>query len=86
CLLGHWGARTHLDDVCIWLWDMVRYRLYNINDAHDMNAGRWAAQHKHLFPLEAFDLRAAASAPAQPPVRDDQDLADSIVLHRDAEA
>lgn len=83
CLLGHWGAKTHLDDVCIWLWDMVRYRLYNLDDPLDSNASRWAAQDQERFPLDPFDLRAVASAAAPPP-GEKEDLAGRILLLEDA--
>jgi ubiquitin-protein ligase len=80
CLVGqNWGAKTHLDDVCIWLWDMVRYRLYNLNDPLDKPASAWAAQHEDRFPLDPFDLRAAAVAPAASR-SEERDLAGSILL------
>ncbi len=61
CLLGQWGAKTRLDEVCIWLWDMARYKLYNLNDPLNQAAGRWAQQHEGEFPVDDRDLRAAAA-------------------------
>src|SRR5437016_2951688 len=29
CLLGQWNSNTPLDMVCVWLWDMARYQLFN---------------------------------------------------------
>jgi len=85
CLVGqNWGAKTRLDDVCVWLWDMVRYRLYNLDDPLDKSASAWAAQHEDEFPLDTFDLRQAA-AKASPPRNEADDLAEGILIEDAAE-
>jgi ubiquitin-protein ligase len=78
CLLGHWGAQTRLYEVIIWLWDMVRYHLKNLDSPLDEAAKRWAEGHEAEFPYDTYDLRAALTVtPAAPPATP-QDVNDLI--------
>ena len=65
CLLGHWGHRTPLDEVVIWLWDMARYRLYNLKDPLDKQAADWARDNLLRFPLDDRSLVAVPHERAQ---------------------
>jgi ubiquitin-protein ligase len=82
CLVGQrWGAKTRLDEVCLWLWDMARYKLYNLDDPLDRNAKLWAEKHEGRFPTDRTDLRALVAAAAQPGREmTDEELAASIRL------
>jgi hypothetical protein len=57
-LIHHWDSETTLDTVIAWLWDMIRYRIYNLDDVLDPNATKWAKspENAKTFPL-GRDLR-----------------------------
>ena len=67
CLLGSWGQRTMLDEVCCWLWDMARYELFNLYDPLDKAAKAWAMETLERdpdgFPLDERDLRSLLTVP-----------------------
>ena len=80
CLLNNYGKKTRLDEVCIWLWDMVRYKLYNLDDPLDAAAKRWAERNEDRFPLDDRDLRTMVYG-ARRRQRSDDEIADAIVVH-----
>ncbi len=61
CLGGygtHWVPSLHLDDLCIMLWDIVRYHNYDIRSPYNRDAALWAAnQTTYAFPTDARPLR-----------------------------
>lgn len=63
---GRWSAKTRLDVVCLWFWDMARYRNYNLTDALDNVAAEWARQHEQDFPLDETDLSALVAPQSSP--------------------
>jgi ubiquitin-protein ligase len=83
CLLARWGTETKLDDVCVWLWDMARYRLYNLESTLDKAAVNWVKQHEAELPLDSRDLRAlitGESQPSQPPAQSTHDFSSVEIL------
>ncbi len=84
CLGGygtHWVPSVQLDELCVMLWDMVRYHNYDIRSPYNRDSALWvASQTAILFPTDSRplrDLRAAlgrvegpavhSSAPASTP-------------------
>ena len=65
CLLGRWGQRTMLDEVCCWLWDMARYKLFNLSDPWDKAAKAWTLEildtDPYGFPLDDRDLQSLST-------------------------
>lgn len=61
CLGGYgtyWAPSLHLDELCIMLWDMVRYKNYDVNSPYNREAALWArGQQGMTFPLDPRSLR-----------------------------
>jgi len=61
CLGGygtHWVPSVQLDELCIMLWDMVRYHNYDIRSPYNRDAALWvASQATFLFPTDGRPLR-----------------------------
>jgi len=61
CLGGygtHWVPSVQLDELCIMLWDMVRYHNYDIRSPYNRDAALWvASQTTFLFPTDGRPLR-----------------------------
>jgi ubiquitin-protein ligase len=51
CIGDHWAAGESLVDVIVQIGDMIQYRVYNPQSALNLAAGRWATEHRHLFPI-----------------------------------
>jgi ubiquitin-protein ligase len=72
CLGGygtHWVPSIQLDELCIMLWDMLRYHNYDIRSPYNRDAALWVAnQTAILFPTDSRplrDLRAALGRVAE---------------------
>ena len=61
CLGGygtHWVPSVQLDELCLMLWDMVRYHNYDIRSPYNRDAALWVAnQTSILFPTDPRPLR-----------------------------
>jgi ubiquitin-protein ligase len=61
CLGGygtHWVPSVQLDELCMMLWDMVRYHNYDIRSPYNRDAALWVAnQTTFLFPTDHRALR-----------------------------
>jgi ubiquitin-protein ligase len=61
CLGGygtHWVPSVQLDDLCVMLWDMVRYHNYDIRSPYNRESALWAAgQTEFQFPTDSRPLR-----------------------------
>jgi hypothetical protein len=61
CLGGygtHWVPSLHLDELCVMLWDMVRYHNYDIRSPYNREAALWAANQATFgFPIDSRPLR-----------------------------
>jgi hypothetical protein len=61
CLGGygtHWVPSIQLDELCVMLWDMLRYHNYDIRSPYNREAALWTAgQTTFRFPLDARPLR-----------------------------
>jgi len=78
CLGGygtHWAPSLNLDELCIMLWDVVRYANFDVGSPYNREAAYWAKnQAPEVFPVDARPLRdrVAGVAPAEafrkPPV------------------
>lgn len=80
CLGGfgtHWVPSLTLSEMCIMLWDMIRYKNFDTESPYNREAALWAKQQTEFrFPLDprplrnriAFDQHPAASYSKQPVV------------------
>jgi ubiquitin-protein ligase len=61
CLGGygtHWVPSVQLDELCVMLWDMLRYHNYDVRSPYNRDAALWVAnQTAFLFPTDARPLR-----------------------------
>jgi ubiquitin-protein ligase len=53
----NWVPSLKLDELCLMLWDMIRYRNYDSESPYNREAAMWARDHKHRFPLDQRPLR-----------------------------
>ncbi len=73
CLGGygtHWVPSVQLDELCIMLWDMLRYHNYDIRSPYNRDSALWvASQTAILFPTDPRPLRdlRAALGRVEPP-------------------
>ena len=77
CLGGyglHWVPSLNLDELCVMLWDMVRYANFDVKSAYNREAALWARdQTAYRLPVDPRPLRdriaglAASAATALPP-------------------
>jgi len=68
CLGGystHWVPSLRLDDLCLMLWDMIRYRNFDIGSPYNRVAAEWAKTQRHfILPLDPRPLRTPVNSPA----------------------
>ena len=61
CLGGygtHWVPSLNLDELCTMLWDMVRYKNYDIESPYNREAALWAkTQQTYQLPVDARPIR-----------------------------
>lgn len=60
CLGGYqtnWVPSLRLDELCIMLWDMIRFANYDVNSPYNREAAIWAKGVPGLFPLDRRPLR-----------------------------
>jgi hypothetical protein len=61
CLGGygtHWVPSIQLDELCVMLWDMVRYHNYDIRSPYNRESAIWTAgQTNFRFPIDVRPLR-----------------------------
>lgn len=61
CLGGygtHWAPSVTLEEVCHMLWDMIRYKNFDVNSPYNREAAFWAKhQTTDLFPFDRRPLR-----------------------------
>jgi hypothetical protein len=72
CLGGygtHWVPSLSLDELCGMLWDMIRYRNFDVESPYNREAALWAkTQTRYLFPLDERPIRdRIAHAAVAPP-------------------
>lgn len=64
CLGGystHWVPSLRLDDLCLMLWDMIRYRNFDISSPYNRVAAEWAKTQRHyILPLDPRSLRSVS--------------------------
>lgn len=84
CLGGystHWVPSLRLDDLCLMLWDMIRYRNFDISSPYNRVAAEWAKTQRHfILPLDPRPLRTRSNAgatDARPNSRDDSSASTS---------
>jgi hypothetical protein len=76
CLGGystHWVPSLQLDQLCVMLWNMIRYANYDVESPYNREAAAWVrSQTKWKFPVDKRDLRdlgpRSAPSPGQPQV------------------
>jgi ubiquitin-protein ligase len=61
CLGGygtHWVPSLRLDELCAMLWDMIRYRNYDVDSPYNREAALWAkSQAQYPLPLDDRPIR-----------------------------
>lgn len=61
CLGGYgtnWVPSLRLDELCVMLWDMIRYENYDVKSPYNREAALWAREQKDFpFPLDDRPLR-----------------------------
>ena len=61
CLGGygtHWVPSLNLDELCIMLWDMIRYENFDVESPYNREAALWAKmQGSHRLPVDHRPLR-----------------------------
>jgi hypothetical protein len=61
CLGGygtHWVPSLSLDELCEMLWDMIRYRNYDVDSPYNREAALWAkTQTQYFLPLDDRPIR-----------------------------
>lgn len=73
CLGGygtHWVPSLSLDELCGMLWDMIRYRNFDVDSPYNREAALWAkTQSRYSFPLDERPIRdRVAQGAVVPPV------------------
>ena len=70
CLGGystHWVPSLQLDQLCVMLWNMIRYANYDVESPYNREASAWVrAQKLWKFPLDHRQLRDLATRSAAP--------------------
>jgi ubiquitin-protein ligase len=70
CLGGYgtfWVPSLNLDELCVMLWDMVRYANYDVNSPYNREAALWAKTQKQFhFPFDPRPLRDRVSPTVAP--------------------
>ena len=70
CLGGygtHWVPSLKLDEMSTMLWDMIRYKNFDIQSPYNRDAALWARdQRLYKFPLDSRDIRDLVNNPKQP--------------------
>lgn len=79
CLGGygtHWVPSLNLDELCVMLWDMIRYANYDVESPYNREAALWArTQTEYRFPMDLRPLRdKLASGLTDPPIRLDENV------------
>lgn len=65
CIGDFWAASEGLDDLIIRIGRMISYQEYNTKSPLNGLAAKWAAQNRHLLPIDARDI-APPSARREP--------------------
>lgn len=70
CLGGYgtyWAPSLALDELCVMLWNMIRYQNYDETSPYNREAAAWAKnQTSHPLPLDPRPLRDKRAAGAEP--------------------
>jgi hypothetical protein len=68
CLGGyaaHWVPSLNLDELCTMLWDMLRYRNYDVDSPYNRDAAQWVrSQRRFHFPIDNRPIRDRLAAGA----------------------
>ena len=69
CLGGYgtnWVPSLRLDELCVMLWDMIRYQNYDVESPYNREAALWAREQSDFrFPLDDRPLRNRVSGQAE---------------------
>lgn len=72
CLGGYstfWVPSLKLDELCVMLWDMIRYKNFDVNSPYNREAALWARDQSTMeFPLDGRSLRDRISHEAPPEI------------------
>ena len=70
CLGGygtHWAPSVSLDELCMMLWDMIRYQNFDIESPYNREAAAWAkTQSFFILPIDDRPLRDRLAGMAPP--------------------
>lgn len=65
CLGGystHWAPSLTLDELCVMLWDMIRFKNFDVESPYNREAAIWTRSASHEFPLDDRPLRDLVSS------------------------
>lgn len=69
CLGGystHWAPSLTLDEMCVMLWDMIRFKNFDVESPYNREAAIWTRSASCEFPLDVRPLRdLVSSSPAE---------------------
>ena len=60
CLGGYqtnWVPSLKLDELCLMLWDMIRFANYDVDSPYNREAALWARNYRDRFPVDSRPLR-----------------------------
>lgn len=60
CLGGYqtnWVPSLRLDELCLMLWDMIRFANYDVESPYNRDAALWAKNYRNRFPVDPRPLR-----------------------------
>ncbi len=66
CLGGygtHWVPSVKLDELCCMLWDMIRYKNFDVESPYNREAAIWAKSATGDFPVDPRPLRDRVATP-----------------------
>ncbi len=78
CLGGygtHWVPSLQLDELCTMLWDMIRYRNFDVDSPYNREAANWVKSNSKIgLPLDSRSIRDRLSSEI-PALRPEDDVA-----------
>jgi ubiquitin-protein ligase len=82
CLGGygtHWVPSIQLDELCVMLWDMLRYHNYDIRSPYNRESALWTAgQTNFRFPTDARPLRDLRASQGRAPSASEKAMGESV--------
>ena len=66
-VVTHWAPSVSLDELCLMLWDMIRYQNFDVESPYNREAAAWAKTQSFFFlPIDDRPLRDRLAGMAPP--------------------